>query len=130
LRNSLLVIVVLFLATLILGCSSPQSDKQTYKAIGEISNVQPAGGVVDGVRSLYIVTVGNLQPGSQPDPKDHQVLGVSITKETKIYISKEDKKMKASQENLSPGAKAEVIWSFANDHLTVIDEITILESTN
>jgi hypothetical protein len=127
LNRRLLIIAILILIALILGCNNSESEKETYKTIGEISNVQTTTGVVEGVRSLYHVTLGNLQAGSKPDLKDQQVLDVSITKDTKFYISKNHKKTKANKEDLRQGKKAEVIWSFANDHLTVINEITFLE---
>ena len=127
-RKNILVITAVSLLFLlsIMGCGRSNVNKESYKAEGEIVSIEPSNGVIEGVRSISIVTLGSLQSGSLPDPKDQSTLVVSITKDTKFFIARNGKKAPAAKEDIHSGDRAEIIWSFANDHLTVINEITII----
>jgi hypothetical protein len=114
------LISCLFVITIV-GCgNASQGDKETYKATGEIQSIKKSSGVVDGVKSEYAIKLVNFEPGSNPAPKDVQEMTLAITKDT---LMMDNQKQDLDVNALKPGSRVEVMWQFANDHLTEAIEI-------
>jgi hypothetical protein len=72
------------------------------------------------VKSEYAIKLVNFEPGSNPAPKDVQEMTLAITKDT---LMMDDQKKDLDVNALKPGSRVEVMWRFANDHLTEAIEI-------
>lgn len=123
-RIAALIVCLSVILTLI-GCAKDKPDPETYKVVGSVNTIQKTNGIVDGVKTFYLVTLRNIQPGSLPDSRDAENMGVSITKNTLIYVKTGGKLTKTDAGSIKPGNTAEVEWRFANDHLTEATSITI-----
>jgi len=119
------LIISLFSLLLFAGCNQERQKIPTYRAVGEIETVEKTEGIIDGVKTLYSVKLINLQPGSIPDPGDVSAMFLAITKNTAIYRSSGGKKLEADNSAVEKGKQAEIIWRFANEHLTEAVEIDI-----
>jgi len=120
-----MIMISLLTIAILAGCNKGEQYSQTYNAVGDIESIEKTSGVVEGVKSEYVVKVVNIQPGSTPNPKDVSTMSISITKNTAVYLSSNDKKMKADISAIEKGKSAEIVWHFANDHLTEAIEINM-----
>jgi hypothetical protein len=120
------VLIICLFVIAIVGCGhATQGEKETFKVVGEIQSVEKTIGVVDGVKSGYAIKLINIEPGSNPDPKDVQEMTVAVTKDTSIQ---NDQKKELNVTTLKPGSHVKVTWRFANDHLT--EAMEIIQSDN
>ncbi|MDQ0113684.1 hypothetical protein [Paenibacillus harenae] len=117
----------IFVVTLIfaVGCSNADRNAATYKVNGDIDVVEKTGGTVEGVKSEYIVKLTDMQQESESNKSVAANGTLSITKNTSIYKQSGDKKEKTDISAIEKGKSAEIIWRFANDHLTEAVEINI-----
>ncbi|WP_281890645.1 hypothetical protein [Paenibacillus sp. YYML68] len=125
-RKSLLFMTFVVLALiLVAGCSNSEQHIATYKASGIIDAVEKTGGIVEGVKSEYIVRLTDMQQESESNKSEAANGTFSITNNTSIYKQSGDKKEKADISAVEKGKRAEMIWRFANDHLTEAVEINL-----
>jgi len=125
LKKIVMIMLSLLTIAVLAGCNKDEQYLQTYNAIGDIESIEKTSGVVEGVKSEYVVNVVNIQPGSTPDPKDVSTMSISITKNTAVYLSSNDKKTKVNISAIEKGKRAEIVWRYANDHLTEAIEINL-----
>lgn len=119
------LLLALIALILLAGCNKDDRHIPNYTATGEIDALEKTGGIVDGVKSEYIIRLTNLQPESLPSPGDSEKGSFSITKNTLIYKYSNGVKTKADITAIEKGKRADIIWRFANDHLTEAVEINI-----
>ncbi|RUT29665.1 hypothetical protein EJP77_14975 [Paenibacillus zeisoli] len=117
----ILLLLALFVTILTVGCSRETKQADIYTAAGNIASLERTGGVTDGVRSEYVVKLTELKLA--PQNSDQQTGFFSVTKNTVIYRTTHNKKIKVNVPAIEIGRHAEITWRFANDHLIEALEI-------
>ncbi|GMK37494.1 hypothetical protein PCCS19_05480 [Paenibacillus sp. CCS19] len=116
------VTIIVSLLVLITGCSKDKGEPH-YSAAGEVQSVDKTGITIEGVRTDYLLTLSNLQQENNSSEMDRG--NFSITSNTVIYNTTKDEKSKADISAITAGKHVDVVWRFANDHLTEALEIVV-----
>ncbi|MFB9325926.1 hypothetical protein ACFFSY_08295 [Paenibacillus aurantiacus] len=124
-KKNLFIMVFVVALIFAAGCSKADQNEETYKVNGDIDTVEKSGGVVEGIKSEYIIKLTDIQPEDQSNKSEMSSGTFSVTKNTSIYKQSGDKKEKADITAIEKGKSAEITWRFANDHLTEAIEINI-----
>lgn len=121
------LVIPVFILTILIGCSNEKRELELekYKATGVIESVEKTNAEVDGFKLDYSVQLSKLESSSNPDPNSNSTFHFSITKNSVITISTDEKNSKADSSSLEKGKLAEVTWRFATDHVVEAIEVNI-----
>lgn len=114
--------IIVTLLVLISGCSKDNGEPH-YSANGDVHSIHKTGITIEGVRTDYFITLSNLHQDNNSSEMDEG--NFSITSNTVIYNTTKDEKSKTDISAITAGKHVDIIWRFANDHLTEALEIVV-----